>query len=41
MKPRDTQPVIDALETFIDRRANELLDEEKVTALHSDVLFGQ
>ncbi len=41
LEPGDTQPVIDGLESLIDRRANELLDEEKMTDLHSDVPFDQ
>ena len=41
LEPGDTQPVIDGLEAFIDRRANELLDEEKMIDLHSDVPFYQ
>ena len=41
LDPSDTKPVIDELETFIDQRAKELLDEEKITNLHSKVSFDQ
>jgi len=40
LEPSDTQPVIDELKAFIDRRANELLDK-RITDLHLDVLFDQ
>ncbi|MDP7281176.1 MAG: phytanoyl-CoA dioxygenase family protein [Candidatus Poribacteria bacterium] len=41
LAPVDTQPVIDELETFIDRRANELQAEEKIANLCAEAPFDQ
>ena len=41
LTPVDTQPVIDELETFIDRRANELRAEEKIADLCAEAPFDQ